>query len=146
MLSWLSCCSVAAATTQLLSSCFSCCLVHTQLLVLLHRCCSGIAYLLFELLSCCIHYLLATPFTQLIINDCFYSSITPPAAEFVPSSCSDGSITALATQFPNDTDNYFHRPGFWNLSWKYVHSFRYRVLRPAFTGPVFPCGSTGALG
>ena len=44
------------------------------------------------------------------------------------------------------TDNYFHRPGFWNLSWKYVHSFRYRALRPAFTGPVFSCGSTGALG
>ena len=57
-------------------------------------------------------------------------------------------------KFPNEvindsdhnTDNYFHRPGFWNLSWKYVHSFRYRALRPAFTGPVFSCGSTGALG
>ena len=29
---------------------------------------------------------------------------------------------------------------------EYVHSFRYRALRPTFTGPVFLRGSSGALG
>ena len=109
MLSWLSCCSVAAATTQLLSSCFSCYLVCTQLLLLLPRCCSGIAQLLFPLLSCCFYYLVPTPFTQLLINCCFCSLITPPATEFLPSSCSGGSVTALATPFPLCKSTVFYR-------------------------------------
>ena len=36
--------------------------------------------------------------------------------------------------------------GFLESFLEYDHSFRYRALRPTFTGPVFPCGSSGALG